>query len=537
MPHPRATSPGLPALVTALAALFASLLTASPAGAAPPADPVVRTAQGDVRGRSHGTYDTFGGIPFAQPPTGRLRWHDPVPARPWQGVRDAGAPGARCAQADLVTGASMGSEDCLYLNVTRPAGRAAGRGLPVVVWVHGGAFITGWGGDYPAGRMAARGDVVVVTVNYRLGVFGFFGHPALAGASNVGLADQRAALRWVRDNARRFGGDPGRVTLAGESAGALSACAQLVSPQAAGLFRQAVLQSGSCRTSMPPGAVDPALPAWTPWARRDDVRAEGARAARRLGCDDRAGALACLRALPARKLATPELMHAFSVVAWGDGQLPEEPGRALERGRFRRMPVVLGTNHDEMRYFVAQSLAAHPVRTEQQYRARLRTSFGPAAGDVEALYPARAFATPAAAWASVLTDRSWTCTTLRSGRALAARAPVYGYEFHDPAAPNVFGLPDVPELPYGSAHAFELPYLFDIPAPFTAPQRALSERMTGYWAGFAHASVPRAPGAPRWPLLRGPSPKVLTLAPGPDGTRPSDASAAHHCAFWERHGA
>ncbi|MBZ4318714.1 carboxylesterase/lipase family protein [Streptomyces huiliensis] len=538
MPHSRPPGRRRAALrAGAVAAVLtcATALSPEPAGAAPPhrADPVVRTAQGDVRGRAHGTYETFQGIPYAQPPTGALRWHVPVPARPWRGVRDAGAPGPACTQADLKTGKVTGSEDCLRLHVTRPAGRAPAGGRPVLVWVHGGAFVQGAAADYPAGRLATRGDAVVVTVNYRLGVFGLFGHPGLGGAPDFTLADQRAALRWVRDNARRFGGDPRQVTLFGESAGALSACAHLVSPGSAGLFRRAVLQSGSCLTSMPRAAVVPGTPAWSPWARERDTSAAGAAAARRLGCGRAADALRCLRALPAAKLATPELMRAFTAVSYGNRTLPEEPGRALRAGRFQRVPVVQGTNRDEMRYFVADAFAAFPVRDEKDYRARLRGSFGDAAADVERLYPARAFPTPALAWATVLTDRSWTCTTLRADRLLAARVPVYGYEFADRKAPNVFGLPTVPEVPYGAAHGFELTYLFDVPAPFTAAQRTLSARMTDAWTRFARTSVP----GPGWPRFGGGAPRVQSLAPGAGGIRPVDASAAHHCAFWERHGA
>ncbi|EME98621.1 carboxylesterase family protein [Streptomyces mobaraensis NBRC 13819 = DSM 40847] len=525
---------GLAAALLACATALAPALVPAPAAAAPDrADPVVHTAQGALRGRAHGAYETFRGVPYAQPPLGDLRWRAPVPVRPWHGVRDAGASGPRCAQADLRTGAPVGSEDCLRLDVTRPAGRAPARGRPVMVWLHGGAFVSGSAADYPAGRLAARGDAVVVAVEYRLGVFGLFGHPGLGGAPDFTLADQRAALRWVRDNARRFGGDPGRVTLFGESAGALSACAHLVAPESAGLFHRAVLQSGSCLTSMPKGAVMPGAPAWSPWARERDTRAAGEAAARRLGCGRAADALRCLRALPAARLATPELMRAFSSVSYGNRPLPEEPGRALRAGRFRRVPVVQGTNRDEMRYFVADSFAAYPVRDERDYRARLRDAFGDAAAAVERRYPARGFPTPALAWAAVLTDRSWTCTTLRADRLLAARVPVYGYEFADRSAPNLFGLPTVPEVPYGAAHGFELPYLFDARAPFTAGQRALSARMTDAWTRFARTSVP----GPEWPGFGGPAPRVLSLAPGAGGIRPVDAAAVHRCAFWERHGA
>lgn len=240
--------------------------TAVPAAGAGPASPVVRTEQGLVRGVAHDSYTTFDGIPYAAPPSGPLRWRAPVPAAAWHGVRDATKPASRCVQMPTPgagggggAGAVVGSEDCLYLNVTVPATKpaATAKKRPVLVWMHGGAFLGGSGSDYGAERLAVQGDAIVVTVNYRLGIFGYFGHSGLGAAPPFGLADQQAALRWVRANAARFGGDPGSVTLFGESAGALGICAHLTSPTAAGLFQRAVLQSGSCLTSFPRGALAP----------------------------------------------------------------------------------------------------------------------------------------------------------------------------------------------------------------------------------------------------------------------------------------
>ncbi|MEU5119211.1 carboxylesterase/lipase family protein [Streptomyces asoensis] len=540
------------------AAALLSVLTVPAAGSGPRSSDssghggaVVRTEQGLVRGLSHGSYITFDGIPYAAPPTGVLRWRAPVPAAAWRGVRDARRPAERCVQMPAPgagAGAVVGSEDCLYLNVTVPATKPAGKKRPVLVWVHGGAFLGGSGSDYGAERLAVRGDAVVVTVNYRLGIFGYFGHSALGAAPPFGLADQQAALRWVRANAARFGGDPGRVTLFGESAGALSICAHLTSPTAAGLFQRAVLQSGSCLTSFPRGALGPATPAYEPFAAQADVRTAGEQAARQLGCTTGGGdeVLACLRRLSTDRLATAQLMQSFNRPAFGNGLLPVAPGRALEAGRFHRVPVVLGTNHDEMRMFVGLSLAAFPIRTEADYRARLADAFGPAAPAVEARYPAAHHASPALAWAAVLTDRSFTCTTLAAGRAIAAHAPglpLYGYEFSDPDAPVLAGLPADPGFSYGAAHGFEMPFLFpSVPTerPLTDGQRALADRMAGYWTAFARTGDPNTsgtPDAPRWPALRPSSPHtptVLSLAPGPGGIHPVDAYAAHACPFWDR---
>ncbi|GAA2650344.1 carboxylesterase family protein [Streptomyces spororaveus] len=505
-------------------------------GAAPAADrPVVDTDRGPVRGLGHGAYDTFEGIPFAAPPTGPLRWRLPEPAPRWEGVRDAGAPGSRCVQLPAVgAGGPTGSEDCLYLNVTAPAGRAAagGRGRPVMVWFHGGGFFSGSGDAYRPERLATQGGVVVVTVNYRLGVFGLFGHPELGGAPGFALADQRAALLWVRANAARFGGNPGDVTVFGESAGALSVCAHLTSPASAGLFHRAIVQSGSCSTTAPPRSLLPGLGTYEPFVPERRTVEDGALAAARLGCDRPGGVLDCLRALDPAVLATPELMQRFSLVAYGNGVLPMEPRRALEAGRFHRVPVVQGTDQDEMRLFLAQTLAVYPIPDGAAYRARLLRSFdAPTARAVEAAYPVSAFATPAVAWATVLTDASFACPTLRDGAALGRHVPVYAYRFSDRGAPNFTGQPEPPDLPYGAAHGFELPYLFTI-APLTGPQRRLADRMTGYWTGFARTGVPAAPGAPLWPR-GGTSASALSLAPGADGIRTVDARAEHHCALWD----
>ncbi|MEV6578539.1 carboxylesterase family protein [Streptomyces sp. NPDC051582] len=519
--------------------------------------PVVRTEQGLVRGVPHGSYSTYDGIPYAAPPTGPLRWRPPAPVTPWRGVRDATVQAQRCVQMPAPGAAAVvGSEDCLYLNVTAPtlalaptpkptpAPPQSSRKRPVLVWLHGGAFLGGSGNDFSAERLAVRGDAVVVTVNYRLGVFGYFAHPGLGSAAPFGLADQQAALRWVKANAEHFGGDPQNVTLFGESAGALGICAHLTSPTAAGLFQRAVLQSGSCFMSFPRGALGPATPAYEPFAPQHDVETAGAEAARQLGCTagDAGVVLACLRGTGTDRLATPGMMQSFNRPAYGNALLPMAPDEALRAGRFHRVPLIQGTNHDEMRMFVGLSLGAFPIRTEEDYRARLTDAFGSTAPAVEAQYPAADHPTPALAWAAVLTDRSLACTTLAADRAIAARAPglpLYGYEFGDPAAPTPAGLPGNPDFPYGAAHGFELPYLFSsIPTerPLTDAQRALSGQMVDYWTDFARTGTPNGPGDPPWPVLRPGSPRsgpVLSLAPGRGAIHPVDADSAHHCRFWD----
>ncbi|MBT2387329.1 carboxylesterase/lipase family protein [Streptomyces sp. ISL-11] len=541
MPKVRPSSrPGevLCALLLALLTLVAATGAAPANGADDSGRPVVDTDHGPVRGRAHGTYATFDGIPYAAPPTGPLRWRLPVPAAPWKGVRDAGAPSGSCAQVPVFggDGKATGSEDCLYVNVTTPTGRAPHGGRPVMVWIHGGGFTVGSGSDYRPEPLAVRGDAMVVTVNYRLGIFGFFGHPEL-GAPDFGIADQQAALRWVRANAARFGGDPGRVTVFGESAGALSTCAHLTSPTAAGLFHRAALQSGACMTAFPRGSMTPTLPAYEPFVPRERVEAAGTAAARGLGCDRPGDALACLRGLDTGRLLTADLMQAFSGVAYGNALLPERPDRALEGGRFHRVPVLQGSNLDEMRLFLGFTLKDFPIRDEREYRARLALSYGEAAGAVEALYPAAKYPTPALAWAASLSDASFTCGALRADRALAGRVPTYGYRFDDRNAPHIMpGLPVVEGFPYGAAHGFELPYLFTMPTdpPLSAAQRELSATMLGYWTRFARTGDPNSAGAPAWPRYDA-SERALSLSPGAGGIKPVDAAAEHHCDFWAAH--
>lgn len=226
-------------------------------------------------------------------------------------------------------------------------------------------------------------------------------------------------------------------------------------------------------------------------------------------------------------------MDGFSGVSYGNALLPLEPRRALESGRFHRVPVVQGTNLDETRLFLAQTLAAYPVDGERGYRVRLLASFGSSAPAVGSTYPPTGFPTAALAFATALSDASFTCPALRDSRALARYVPTYGYLFADRGAPNFTGLPELAGFPYGAAHGFELPYLFTS-VPLTEPQRQLSEAMTGYWTRFARTGSPNGPGAAAWPRFApSAAARVLSLAPGADGIRPVEAAAAHHCALWD----
>ncbi|MBO2440434.1 carboxylesterase/lipase family protein [Actinomadura nitritigenes] len=462
----------------------------------------VETDKGRVKGVAADGVIRFQGIPYAAPPIGRLRWRPPAAAAPWKGVRSAAEPGPICAQP----GAKGSSEDCLYLDVTAPA--RAGR-RPVVVWLHGGAFSSGSGSEYDAARMAEKGDVVVVTVNSRLGALGFFAHPRLRDSGDYGLQDQQAALRWVRANAAAFGGDPGKVTLMGQSSGGASVCAQLTSPQAAGLFHRAIIESGSCLQNWPRNMLAPGDAASRYWAPVTELAAKGRTA---LGCRT----LGCLRAKPTAEVLS--LNGAFHQPAYGTAVLPKNPVAALAEGAFHRVPVLQGNTKDEHRLFAALFTLDRPI-TAARYRRLLTETFGEQqAARVARRYPPGRSAS--LAWAAVGTDRAWTCPTLAADRLLARHVPVYSFEFADERAPA----PDLkPGFPMGAYHGSELPYLFGMANVRLAPaQVLLSNRMIAAWTRFARTG---APGGGWRPF-----PETMQLTPGRD--LPVDAGAEHHCAFW-----
>jgi para-nitrobenzyl esterase len=497
---------------------------------------VVWTDAGPVRGTVTDTSRLFQGIPYAAPPKGELRWAPPRPVRPWSKVRDATRPGSmRPQQPSSYADVASLEEDCLVLNVTTP--RSAGRRRPVLVWVHGDGAI-GAGSFFDGRPLATRGEVVVVTINYRLGIFGTFGYPGLADSGTFGLQDQQAALGWVARNAAAFGGDPGNVTLFGESYGGLSTSAHLVAPSSGGLFHRAIIQSGFALMDLPAGALFPGLPAveWFGWTSAAEVEALGASVAPQLGCADPATALVCLRRVPVKDL----LDHAqgFQAYAFGNRILPEVPARALADGRFHRVPVLAGATRDEHRLFVGlfRVLAGQPV-TAEQYPQLLAEAFGEHAGRVLARYPLSAYPSPNLAWATVLTDRMWARSTFTQHRLLSERVPVYAYEFADRQAPMY--LPFPPDFPPGAFHAAEVPYLFPDP-PFqagsTPDQRRLSDGLIRYWTNFAHTGDPNGDDLPPWHRFADarPVPYVQALAPGRNGTGPVDYAAEHQLDFWSQ---
>jgi para-nitrobenzyl esterase len=502
--------------------LVASGVGTAAAAATPRSEgPVVVTADGAVSGRVVGGVDEFLGVPYAAPPVGPLRWRPPQPVARWNGVRDATRFAPHCAQPPSPLGGTTGSEDCLYLNVF--AAGTAHRPRPVMLWIHGGALTTGESDDYDPTPLVRNG-VVVVSINYRLGLFGFLAHPALAsgpgGASgNYGLMDQQAALRWVRRNIGRFGGDPRDVTIFGESAGGLSVLSQMASPGARGLFTRAIVQSGAYSLTQ---------------ASLAQAEAEGQAVAARAGCADQSAE--CLRGLP-----VPVILGLTNPVGYRpdvDGLvLTESIGTALATGRFNRVPMMNGTNHDEYRLFVAIDELRGTVVTPANYQSRIATLFGvPAevAAAIVAEYPLSAYPSPAVALGAVGTDAVFACPALTVDQAASRYVPVYGYEFNDENAPQPL-LPPV-SFPYGAAHASELQYLFNFPtAPFPAAlspaQVRLSATMTAYWTNLAKRGFPSWLGAPLWPPFEPATHRMQSLVP-PRPRVETGFAAAHKCAFW-----
>lgn len=454
----------------------------------PPTDPVIDVTGGAVRGRflPEGTGAMFRGIPFAAPPTGRLRWREPQPVVPWHGVREAAQPGPPPVQENFSWNARLaeeGSEDCLYLDVWTPSVGRQPR-LPVMVWIHGGANTALAGGREPVyeGHRMVRHGVVLVVVEYRLGIFGFLAHPELSRESqhgvsgNYALLDQIAALRWVRDNISRFGGDPGSVTVFGQSAGAWDIIALMSSPGAAGLFQRAIAQSG-----VPPRSLSVPLV---------EMEKRGRQVAEKLHAPAE-GALAFLRdRSPAELLQVGSGVNLFSIDGW---VLPVSPFDAWQNHREHSVPLIIGGNAIE--FPATGSLS--------EIREAITGTFGDLGSRAVTLYGLDGEG-------SGTIDSVYGDVRDQWGSDLNFRIPgiIHG-EWHQMAGNRVWqyefdrAIPPHPRV----LHSSEIAYVFGnfrekdgmVTGRFTDVDRQLSDQVLRYWTNFAKTGNPNGPDVPEWP--------------------------------------
>jgi len=474
---------------------FAILLAALVPGQAVAKDALVEAPAGTVRGSVERDVQVFRGIPYAIPPVGDRRWSPPQPLPVWEGVRDADKFGAACMQPGP-RGPSIYawdlpamSEDCLTLNIWAPENAT---NAPVFVWIHGGSLTTGSGGDplYDGSALAKRG-IIVVSINYRLGALGYLAHPALSAESpeqvsgNYGLLDQIEALRWIQRNIAAFGGDPGKVAVAGESAGALSVMYLMTAPEARGLFHKAIAESAYMVSA--PALRD---------KRNGMIPAEqqGLALAASLGATD----IGALRAMDAKDIANKAPASGYFPFPNIDGKnVPRQLVDSFDRNEQAPVPILAGFNSGEIRSL--RFLLPKPPANADAYEAAIRASYGEFADAFLARYPAKNMEESMLA-ATRDAMYGWTAQRLVSNQS-ALGLPAYLYYFDH-------GYPATQKWNLHAFHAAELPFVFDTAGktpplwpkiPDNLAERKMIRAMGDYWASFVKGGNPRADGQPDWP--------------------------------------
>ena len=497
---------------------------------------VVTTASGMVKGTLLSGVRRFLGIPYAAAPTGALRFKAPQARAPWKTTLNATAAGAECPQLGRGgIGGQTITEDCLFLNVWTPYPVSENAYLPVMVFVHGGGFSGGAGSQYDGSWLAGQGGIVVVTLNYRLGVLGYLASPALDDGNldtgNYGLEDQQFALRWVRRNIASFGGNPNNVTLAGESAGGMSTCNNLASPQAVGLFNKAIVESGPCSFN---------------WQSVRTAETEDATIPATLGCTGSKVQIAtCLRStrLPLTSILasaatlsrnpTPGCSNCTPLFPSSGGyDFPNEPRTALGR-----VPLLLGGNNLEAGF----GGGANAPTSEPAFDAAITGIYGANAPAIENVYAPAAYGSYKSDFLHLTSDFNPTagateimlCMDERAWQIdKAAGGTVFAYEFNDPNAPSATAIPE------GAVHTSELQYLFPNASggaaasePLSAASKLLSDQMVRYWSNFVKTGNPNGASLVNWPAFSSDT-TVQQLVPGTIGSG-LDFDAEHHCTFWD----
>jgi len=494
-----------------------------------PGPGVIVTDKGAVRGALESGAYAYRNIPFAAPPTGALRWRPPAAAECWNDVRDGAAWGPMCPQvAEDGTGPVTGTEDCLQLNVFAPANKPGP--LPIMLWIHGGGHVSGSAASetggiriYDGGALAAKEGVIVVSTNYRLGALGFLAHPKLAAEDpnhsegNYGTLDLIAALQWVKANAAAIGGDAARVTIFGESAGAVNVCALVVSPLAKGLFVGGVMESGACVAK-----------------ERADAETFSAKVFAATKCDAAADPLACMRALTSDALTVALPVKTNIAGATGgygnvnDGYvITGKPIDVIKAGGHSKVAMIVGSNADE----TSRSVPIAPTATDAQYQAAVRTLFAGAAEPVLAQYPSAEYPSPWKAYIALTTDAKFGCQARKAARAFAQfSAPIYRYYFSH-ALDN--GMPALRAL--GAWHGVDVLYIFNhlnVSGYVAGPgDQMVADAMMHRWASFARSPTdPNVDQQPAWSPYAAATDPYLELA-SPVGS--GQGLRTTQCDFWD----
>lgn len=476
----------------------------------------VNTQEGPVRGEIVDNSIVFRGIPYAAPPVGNLRWKPPQAAEMRSGVLDAVTFGSPCSQPR----ASMGSEDCLFLNIWTPKERES-KQRPVMFFIHGGGNITQSASERQNGNLIydgqpfqEKGGVILVSINYRLGPIGFLAHPGLTAedanksSGNYGILDQIAALKWVQKNIANFGGDPNNVTVFGESAGGSDVSTLVASPLAAGLFQKAIIESGF------PMLIERFLNDSNASPRGISAHDYGLRIATAVGCDKASDVIGCLRtktpaellkAIPPDQTADVTGTTGVPYGANVDGYvLPTTTEQILSKGQQNKVPIMIGTNKNEALGFIRDI----PLDTEGQLRLALQILFGADLNKVAARYPISDYSTPRLTLDAIVTDKFFFCPTRRAFQALAAnKNDLYVYLFARALESRKAN---------GAEHGLELGFVFNTigkinSTPPTPQEIQLSELMLKYWSNFAKTGDPNSSGLPAWPTYKKNGDKTFVL--------------------------
>jgi len=468
--------------------------------------PIVKISNGTLQGVAEASgIHSFKGIPYAQPPVGDLRWKEPQPPGDWVSIRQADHFGPKAMQlpifSDMQFRSNGMSEDCLYLNVWTPA-HTKGEKLPVLVYFYGGGFVGGDGSEnrYDGESLAKKG-IVTVTINYRLGIFGFFAHPDLTKESdhqssgNYGLMDQHAALLWVQKNIAAFGGDPEHVTIGGESAGSMSVSAQVASPLSKGLFVGAIAESGSVLGTFLP----------VPLAKAEDI---GVKFTQKIG----AISLEDMRKIPADSLLKLSAGAHFPTTI--DGYfLPESPKIIFTEGIEMHVPLLIGWNSAEVDY---HGVIGNDSATISNYKTALQRLYGQHADDAFKYYPAATDADVKVAATNLAADRFIVYNSWKFAQAQAQTGgkPVYQYLFAHMRPPMVSGKVDGNTI--GASHASEIEFALGNLATnkvysWTNDDYKTSTTMEDYFANFIKNGNPNGSGLAHWPVLQLSAPKVMII--------------------------